>query len=53
MRYDGDVGVDYSRITDVKRGEAQIIAQRSGKETVARFVAVCKEPLGKTKYAVS
>ena len=37
---DGEVGVDYYGITDVKRGEAQIIAQRSGKETMARFVAV-------------
>jgi hypothetical protein len=37
---DKDVGVDYYRITDVKRGEPQIIAKRSGKETVARFVAV-------------
>ena len=38
MGDDGDMGVDYYWITDVKCGEARIIAQCSGKETVARFV---------------
>ncbi len=36
---DKDVRVDYYWILDVKRGEALMIAQRSGKETVARFAA--------------
>lgn len=50
---DGEVGVDYYRITDVKRGGAQIIAPRGGKETVADSWPYEEEPPGKTIYAVS
>lgn len=41
---DGDVGVDYYWITDVKRDEALVIAQRSGKQTVAEPRQVATAP---------
>jgi hypothetical protein len=41
---DKDVGVDYFEIIDTKRNEALIIAQRTGKETLAKMRPVANAP---------
>lgn len=47
---DGHVGVDYYWITDIKRGEGLVIAQRSGKESVAAPRAAAAQIAPKFTY---
>jgi hypothetical protein len=47
---DGHVGVDYYLLNDVKRGEAIIIAQRSGKETVTGLAPQLVEKAPKLSF---